>query len=160
MFERDMEHRKFFKSIQVEYEVGIFLPNEVLLLREGTPTDLSWLKDTMNGSILFFLSHYCEACDAEVVLEAIKKYPEFSYIIFFEGPVNPVSNYKQLLDERNVKLYSFHIDQIENSLKVQLIPYQLVLNKVGQVITAGIINTLPMIEDLMLPLLRVMENNK
>jgi hypothetical protein len=155
----DVGHRKFLKSSKADYELGTFLPSYVTLMRGEKPVDLSWLSQTRNGSVMFFLSSYCEVCDADIVIETINEYPEYSYAIFFESPNNPVTNYTKFLEERSVRLYSFQINQLESSIKVQLVPFQLVLNKVGQVITAGIINTLPMIKALMMPLIRTKENN-
>ncbi|MFC5702308.1 hypothetical protein ACFPVX_13480 [Cohnella faecalis] len=160
MEENNIGHRKFLKSSRVDYELGTFLPSDVILMREEKPVDLSWLSQTVNGSVMFFLSSYCEVCDAEIVIQTINDFPEYSYAIFFESPNNPVLRHAKLLDERGVKLYPFQLNQLESSIKVQLVPFQLVLNTVGQVITAGIINTLPMIKALMMPLIRTKENNR
>ncbi|KJB85123.1 hypothetical protein AZ66_26630, partial [Paenibacillus sp. E194] len=122
--------------------------------------DLSWLSYTRSGSVLFFLSSYCKVCNPQAVIESIIKYPGFSYVIFYEGSDTTVADQEESLLERGVKMHSFQMNLLEKNLKVHLLPYQLVLNRVGQVISSGIINNLPMIDVLMMPLVRSVENSK
>ncbi|MFB9324414.1 hypothetical protein ACFFSY_00470 [Paenibacillus aurantiacus] len=152
MAEKEMLHRRFLKSSTTEYELGTFLPERVTLRQNEDPIDLTSVAKTGNGSVLFFISSSCEACNAEAVREAIQTYPEFSYIVFYEGSRNPIPS--AFLESRHVAHHSFQIDLLVKNMNLNMLPYQLVLNQVGQVIAAGIINTLPMIEDLMMPLIR------
>lgn len=152
----NMKHRKFLKRPSTTYEIGVFFPNEVKLFQEGEKQDTKYLSNTINGSSLYFLSEGCQACDLNPILKTIRKYQEFQHVIFYEGIE------KLIIDKDfcpNTIIYSCNLESIEKQLNIKVVPYHLVLNRIGQVITAGVINNDIQIENHLSPLIRAVQQS-
>ncbi|WP_340388613.1 hypothetical protein [Paenibacillus sp. FSL E2-0151] len=151
------DHRRFLKSSTTSYEVGDYVPKQIQLFQNEVPVDLSWIYKSRQGSALFFLSGGCEACDINPIKKTIENYPDFDYAIFYEGPTRADEEY---FNEKKVRYYYCDLAKIEKELFVKVAPFQLVVNKIGQVVTAGVCNHEEHIGNLLSPLLRVSTNNK
>jgi hypothetical protein len=151
------DHRRFLKSSTTSYEVGEYVPKQIQLFQNQFSVDLSWIYESRQGSALFFLSGGCEACDINPIKKTIENYPEFDYAIFYEGPTPADEEY---FIKKKVRYYYCDLAKIEKELFVKVAPFQLVVNKVGQVVTAGVCNHEEHIENLLLPLTRVLASNK
>ncbi|MFD2115821.1 hypothetical protein ACFSTH_11440 [Paenibacillus yanchengensis] len=154
----NLTHRKFLKS-HVEYDIGTYIPDEIKLI-EGFPEEnLEWLKNTEYGSILYFTSNNCTACNINVMIETYLKHNKFSYAFFCEGYTeNDLQSIRSKYEE--LKIYAYNAKVIAEELKVRSVPFMLVLNKVGQVVAAGVVNTYEHSLEIMKPLLRSIDKKK
>ncbi|MDQ0172208.1 hypothetical protein [Paenibacillus tundrae] len=151
------DHRRFLKSSTTAYEVGEYIPKKVQLFQNQASVDLSWIYESSLGSVLFFLSGGCEACDINPIKRTIEHYPELDFAVFYEGPTREEEAY---FVEKKVQYYYCDLAKIEKELLVKVAPFQLVVNNVGQVITAGVCNHEEHIENLLSPLTRLLANRK
>lgn len=154
----NFEHRKFLRS-PVEYRIGTYIPDKIKLFEGDQEENLKWLKNTEHGSVLYFISNYCSACNIEVLIETYLKHNHFSYVIFYEGYTEDgLQSIRSKYDD--IKIYAYNSKIMEVELKIRVVPFMLVLNKIGQVIAADIVNTYAHSHELIKPLLRSIERIK
>ncbi|MCY9545286.1 hypothetical protein M5X00_27300 [Paenibacillus alvei] len=151
----NLDHRRFLKSSN-SYKIGEYIPD--VIVQDSNDISLQWLKDSLHGSAMFFFSNNCEACDINVAYETCRRYNKFCYAIFCEGyDEEAILELQKKYTKENIKVYSYKVKYLIEQLNVRAVPYMLVVNKIGQVIGAGIVNTCDHANKLMEPLLRFIE---
>ncbi|WP_025850996.1 hypothetical protein [Paenibacillus ehimensis] len=148
-------HRKFLKSPSLEYQLGTYFPESLTLFPKTAPVSFKFLKEeTTTGSILFFMSSNCAACDMKSIQEFVSKHPYFTYILFFDGN-NEVLQFQPQSYESGLQIYRCDFNKLQGQTHVNIVPYVLILNKIAQVVSAGIFNNYNKLELLAQPLIRV-----
>ncbi|WP_405081972.1 hypothetical protein ACI48J_04975 [Paenibacillus chitinolyticus] len=152
-----LEHRRFLKSSTLqEYKIGGYIPDQIQLLNGKTKESLQWLKQTEFGGVIFVFSKHCTACNMDIALETFNKHQEIAYAMFCEGYSE--EEFSELGDKHEgLKLYAHEMSCLEAELNIQVVPYMLVVNKIGQIIGGGIVNSYEHVFNLIKPLLRVIE---
>lgn len=153
------DYRKFLKNSNPGLEglkdlIGSNIAQGISL-KNNEMMDLSYLEKTSYGSLIFFTSEQCTSCDLEPVIEFSKCYEKFEFLVFYESE-------KELEFSPNtyIKLQKAEMDTINNIFGVSVIPAVLVLNNKGQIISAGVFNTIKDLEILSFPLLEVFYKEK
>ena len=148
-------HRRFLKA-KPEYRIGSYIPDAIRLFKDSRMEDMTWLKGSDFGSVLYFSSKDCSACNIEVAFTTYLEHSQFNYAIFCENYDN--ESLKEIRGRfEKVRVYEYDLNCIGEELDVNVVPFMLVTNKLGQVITAGVVNEYQHALELLGPLLRVMQ---
>ncbi|MVO98603.1 hypothetical protein [Paenibacillus lutrae] len=152
----EKDHRRFLKQTIENYKLGSYFPEKLILLAKTDPVSFDWLRHTERGTLVFILSGTCSACNTEPVISFMNKYPHFDYCILFEGSLQSLEDHRKELDS-NVPIYPCDTVKLHAQLKVNVVPYVIVLNKIGQAVGADIFDNLARLERVASPLIRVYE---
>lgn len=133
-----MNHRKFLKKsipYRIGEELGSIFPDEYKI----TEHESLKLKEFYgNNTVLFFLSTRCNACNYDEVLDFMRSYKKFTYILLIDGRYE---DYKKISEKfRGYKVFNCNMEIISNDfskLKVEVIPWVIGINSIGQIICGG-----------------------
>jgi hypothetical protein len=153
------DHRQFWKKVSLEYKPGTFFPKELVLLSKTEPVAFDWLHQTVHGSILFFVSTTCSACNMESVKNFVDDYPHFTYCVFFEGNQEAMDIQREVY-ELDIPFYVCNVTKLQPQTQVNAIPYVVVLNKIGQAIAGDIFNSTENIRQTAHPLIQVYDRKR
>ncbi|KQO10860.1 hypothetical protein [Paenibacillus sp. Leaf72] len=151
------EHHQFYKS-KIEYKIGRYIPNSIRLFEGFPKEDMSWIKESNYGSVLYFFGANCQACDIEVAFKTYSNHKEFNYVIFCENYNDELLKEYQTRHE-SVKVYAYNSRCISSEIGVNVVPFMLVVNKIGQIITAGVVNSYDHSQELLSPLVRTVQRS-
>ncbi|WP_145947987.1 hypothetical protein [Paenibacillus sp. Y412MC10] len=151
-------HRRFLKQFSEEFKLGTYFPENLTLLAKSEPVSFQWLRETVHGSVVFFVSAHCSACRMEPIQEFVKRYGVFRYCILFEGSREELELQREIYD-LDTPCYLCDTAKLQGQLKVNMTPFALILNKIGQAVSAGIFNDYEKLEQLAAPLIRVHERS-
>ena len=152
------DYRRFFKDPVRDFKVGGYVPASVPLQDDSSEADMSWTRSTKYGSALFFTSNNCSACDINVPLDCSIKYDLLQFAVFCE-------NYDDdLLIELSSKypkvmFYKTNATYIEGGFGIRAVPFILVVNRIGQIIKAGVAGRINSATALLQPLLNVLNTD-
>jgi len=146
------EHRKFLKKRENINHIGSFFPKHMELEENGEKISFEWLHKTDKGAVVFLISSACSACRIEPIYHFILNYQQFSYVVLYEGELD--EQYTELMS-LDVPLMKINAVKIGGYLQVTSIPWAFALNRLGQIVGAGIFNDDEHLEQLSRPLLRV-----
>lgn len=151
-------HRKFLKEYSHEYQLGTYFPEELILQANTEPLSFEWIRHSKHGSLVFMVSATCMACRMEPIQKFVDHYKDFEYCVFFEGSRESMNTQKEIYDF-DIPFYQCDSNKIQKHLKINVVPYVLVLNKIGQVVSAGIFNDYGNLKQLANSLIRVYERS-
>lgn len=151
-------HRRFLKQYAEEYKLGTYFPEKLTLLSKTEPVSFQWLRETERGAVVFLLSAYCSACSMEPVQEFAERFGAFRYCVLFEGSAEAMEQQREIYD-LDMPFYLCDTVKLQSQLKIGVVPYALILNKLGQAVGAGIFNDCGKLEQLAAPLIRVYERS-
>lgn len=154
------EHRKFLKTERtITYDLGEFFPEKLYYSENSDAISFNWDYKVQYSTVIFIMSQYCSACDYTAVKKFTQKYKKFTYLIFIEGSNDFVNNI--------ISKYEFpfdflrcDLDIINKELNIKIIPFVIGINRVGQIVAGGLINSIESIEREMKPLLDVFYNER
>lgn len=152
-------HRRFLKGFSPEeYKLGAYFPEKLILLAKSEPTSFQWLRSAEYGSVVFLMSAHCSACHMGPIQEFVENFRAFNYCVLFEGSDEVVEMQREVYDI-DIPFYISDPIKLQNQLHVGVMPFALVLNKIGQVVGAGIFNDYEKLKRLANPLIQVYENS-
>ncbi|MBU7316687.1 hypothetical protein [Paenibacillus oleatilyticus] len=152
------DHRRFLKQHAEEYKLGTYFPEKLTLLAKSEPVSFQWLRETEHGSVVFLMSASCSACSMAPVQEFTERFEAFRYCVLFEGSEEAMEQQREIYD-LDMPFYLCDTVKLHSQLKVGIVPYALILNKLGQAVGADIFNDCEKLERLAAPLIRVYERS-
>lgn len=155
--QEEKDHRRFLKQTIEHYKLGNFFPEELILFAKSDPVSFEWMRHTEHGTIVFLMSATCSACNMDFATAFISRHPGFDYCILYEGSPESVENLREELTPE-VRVYRCETVKLHSQLKVNAVPYAIVLNKVGQAVGAGIFDKIESLNRAAAPLIRVYRN--
>lgn len=136
-----MEYRKFMRGSVPEYPKGALFP-EHLKLRDGAEmTDLSWLRQTDSGAVVFLLSSGCEACDLNAAAGLMVERPELAYLLLAEASEEEFAQLKEDLSSYPCRLERCEISAVADQTSIRVIPFMIALDPEGRTVGSGLFNT-------------------
>lgn len=157
--QEEKDHRRFLKQNIEHYKLGAFFPESLVLLAKTDPVCFEWLRRTEHGTIVFFMSATCTACNMKPAISFMDLYPDFDYCLLFEGSPEAYEEQRSQLAPE-VAMHRCETTKLQARLKVNVVPYVIVLNKIGQAIGADIFHDLAKLQKVASPLIRVYQNGK
>lgn len=151
-------HRRFLKHYSLEYKLGTYFPEKLILQKSTEPLSFESLRHTKNGSVVFIMSATCAACHMEPIQEFVNDYRGFTYCLLFEGDKKTMNDQIEIYNF-DIPFYQCEVTKLEKQLNTDIVPYVLILNKIGQVIGAGIFNNYDRLKLLADPLIKVYERS-
>lgn len=152
-----MEYRKFNRGSAPEYPRGERFPDRLELLEGGAQSDLSWLRNTERGAIVFVMSAGCEACDLNAAAGLMAERPELDYLLLAEAGDEEYSGLAEELAAYPCRIERCEISVLSARIPIKVIPFMIVLDREGLVIGSGLFNTAAHAAALARPLLRIDE---
>jgi|GEM_PF-3888277 len=136
-----MEFRKFMRGSVPEYPKGALFP-EYLKLRDGAEkTDLSWLRQTESGAIVFIMSSGCEACDLNAAAGLMIERPELAYLLLAEASEEEFVELQEELSGFPCRLARCEISAVADQTSIRVIPFMIALDSEGRAVGSGLFNT-------------------
>jgi len=155
--QEEQDHRRFLKQTIEHFKLGKYFPEELILLAKSDPVSFEWMRHTEHGTIVFLMSTGCSACNMDYAVSFMNSQPGFNYCILFEGSQESVEELRRELDPE-VRIHRCETAKLQAQLKVNAVPYAIVLNKVGQAVGADIFDKIANLNRAAAPLIRVYHN--
>ncbi|RXZ78596.1 hypothetical protein EBB07_26155 [Paenibacillaceae bacterium] len=142
MTEKDSNqgHRRFLKGSSVEpYRVGGKFPSTLEPGYGQGTVDFGWLSRVEAGSLVFVMSPSCESCSFDPIRDFSLDFPAFQYAMLIDSGEQA---FMELREEHELSfpLIRFDTSKYLLQLGVDQIPWVFVLNRIGQVVGAGVFN--------------------
>ncbi|MDG0814635.1 hypothetical protein [Cohnella rhizosphaerae] len=136
-----MEFRKFMRGSAPEYPKGTRFPERLALKSGNEETDLSWLRHTASGAVVFVMSAGCEACDLDAAVGFMEERPELDYLLLAEADD---ADYELLVKELApfpCRVERCEISAVADRTPIKVIPFMIVLDREGVAVGSGLFNT-------------------
>ncbi|MEC0231971.1 MULTISPECIES: hypothetical protein [Paenibacillus] len=153
------DHRRFLKQTVEHYKVGAYFPEQLILFPKTDPVSFEWMQHTNHGTIIFIMSEACSACNIEPAISFMKAHPAFDYCLLYEGTPQSVDEQQAGLPVE-IRIHRCDTMKLHNQIKVNVVPYVLVFNKIGQAVGADTFHDLTGLERTASPLIRVYRNGQ
>ncbi|MDI4644357.1 hypothetical protein [Cohnella hashimotonis] len=136
-----MEYRKFMRGSVPVYPKGTAFPERLALMGGEEETDLSWLRHTKSGAVVFVMSAGCEACDLDAAVGFMEERPELAYLLLAEANDADFELLVQELAPFSVRVERCEISAVADRTPIKVIPFMIVLDSEGVAVGSGLFNT-------------------
>lgn len=152
---QDKEYLKFLKKRPApRFPIGEKMKDQFIIDRNGTKINLTY---GSTGTVIFFMSNTCEKCDFSLINQYAESYYFKTYIFVDAG--------EEFVSEVKLRFQSFEINRSDltvlfKEINLVGVPVVYSLNKVGQIVGAGIFNSFESLNRKISPLIDVFGTGK
>ncbi|MCC3374577.1 hypothetical protein [Cohnella sp. REN36] len=136
-----MKHHPFLRNGVMAYPADTLFPEALELRPDEGPTDLTWIRETERGAVVFVASAGCEACRLEPAIEVMRDDPELAYAVFYEGDEEALERLRREVADLPCRVYRCDIFRLAQQTPIRVVPYMLAVRPDGHAAASGLFNT-------------------